>query len=78
VQDGLVLFGYAGQRTADMSSGIRAEDARWLCRYLGRITDAQLRQALIASGASADDATSFTTSLRARVQQLEAIGYPEP
>ena len=36
VQNGLLLFGYAGQRTADMSSGIRVDDARWLCRYLGR------------------------------------------
>jgi hypothetical protein len=56
-----------------MASGIRADDARWLCRYLGRITDAQLRQALLASGASAEDAASFTTSLRARILQLETI-----
>jgi hypothetical protein len=73
VQNGLVLFGYAGQRTADMASGIRIEDAQWLCRYLGRITDAQLHEALLASGASADDARSFVESLRARISQLGAI-----
>jgi hypothetical protein len=70
VQNGLVLFGYTGQRTADMASGIRVEDARWLCRYLGRITDAQLFEALTASGATEDEARSFAASLRERVNQL--------
>jgi hypothetical protein len=70
VQNGLLLFGYAGQRTADMSSGIRVDDARWLCRYLGRISDAQLLAALSASGASNDEAHSFAASLRERVNQL--------
>jgi hypothetical protein len=70
VQNGIVLFGYAGQRTADMSSGISIADARWLCRYLGRITDAQLRAAIIASGGSTEDAMSFAASLRDRITQL--------
>jgi hypothetical protein len=70
VENGIVLFGYTGQRTADMSSGIRVEDARWLYTYLGRITDEQLRQALRASGASTDEAASFATSLRDRISQL--------
>jgi hypothetical protein len=73
VQNGVVLFGYAGQRTADMASGIRVDDAQWLCRYLGRITDAQLHEALLASGANTDDARSFMESLRARISQLAAI-----
>jgi hypothetical protein len=72
VQDDLVLFGYAGQRTADMTSGIRVDDARWLCRYLGRLTDRQLRDALVASGGSPDEAQRFTVSLRERIGQLEA------
>ena len=70
VQNGVILFGYSGQRTADMSSGIRVEDAEWLCRYLGRVTDAQLRVALAASGGSQEDAASFASSLRARIVQL--------
>lgn len=72
VERGFVRFGYAGQRTADVSDGIRTSDARWLCRYLGRITDAQLRGALAASGASEEDAGSFATSLRRRIDQLES------
>jgi hypothetical protein len=70
VQNGTILFGYSGQRTADMSNGIRIEEAEWLCRYLGRVTDAQLRDALLASGGSQEDAASFASSLRARIVQL--------
>lgn len=70
VENGTVLFGYAGQRTSDMTSGIRVADARWLCGYLGRITDGQLRDALKASGASDDEAASFSSSLRDRIAQL--------
>ena len=70
VENGIVLFGYTGQRTADMSSGIRVEDARWLYQYLGRITDEQIRDALGASGASTDEAVSFAASLRDRISQL--------
>src|SRR3954469_21880664 len=50
VADGFVQFGYTGQRTGDARANIRLEDVAWLCRYLGRITDAQLRDALNASG----------------------------
>jgi len=70
VADGIVLFGYAGQRTADVSNGIRVDDAQWLHAYLGRLTHAQLRDALVASGANNEDADSFTASLRARISQL--------
>jgi hypothetical protein len=70
VEDGMVRFGYVGQRTADMSTGIRLADVRWLYRYLGRITDAQLREALLAGGASDEEADSFARSLRDRISQL--------
>jgi hypothetical protein len=74
VQEGLVQFGYSGQRTADLAGGIRVEDVRWLYRYLGRITDEQLRAALAASGASPEDADSFARSLRDRISQLGRVG----
>lgn len=69
-QDGLVTFGYTGQRTADVAEGIRIEDMRWLYQYLGRVTDAQLRDALTTSGASREDAESFATSIRDRIEQI--------
>jgi hypothetical protein len=70
VEGGIVQFGYVGQRTADVSDGIRLDDVRWLYRYLGRISDAQLREALVASGAGDDEAGSFARSLRERISQL--------
>jgi hypothetical protein len=68
--DGVVQFGYVGQRTADVATGISVEDVRWLCRYLGRITDAQLRDALTASGGSPEDTERFTAAIRGRIEML--------
>src|SRR3954469_23741299 len=70
VRDGCVTFGYTGQRTADVAEGIRIEHARWFVRRAGRVTDAQLVDALVASGANIEDADSFTASLLARISQL--------
>jgi hypothetical protein len=68
-----VRFGYAGQRTADATAEIRANDVRWLCRYLGRVRDEQLRAALEASGALPDEIGLFTSAIRARITQLQSI-----
>ncbi len=70
---GEVAFGYTGQRTADVSTGISPSDVAWLMRSLGRITDRQLRQMLEASGASDEEAGAFALSLRERITQLEAV-----
>lgn len=70
VADGFVQFGYTGQRTGDARANIRAEDVAWLCHYLGRITDRQLRDALDASGATTAENASFAASLRSRIDQL--------
>ena len=73
VDDGMVRFGYAGQRTADVAVGITVEDVRWLCRYLGRLTDDQLRTALSASGANPEERDAFTRAIRGRIGQLLQI-----
>lgn len=70
VANGFVQFGYTGQRTADARGRITVEDVRWLCSYLGRITDEQLRDALRASGATPEELQSFAASLRSRIEQL--------
>jgi hypothetical protein len=70
VDEGMVRFGYVGQHTADIATGISREDVRWLCRHLGRITDAQLRGALAASGATAEESNRFTRAIRDRINQL--------
>ena len=73
VTSGYVQFGYTGQRTGDARGSITPEDVRWLCRYLGRITDDQLRTALRVSGATPEEEDSFSSSLRSRIDQLRAI-----
>ena len=74
VDEGMVRFGYVGQRTADVAAGISVADVRWLCRYLGRLTDAQIHAALHASGASDDEAERFTRAIRGRIEQLQKTG----
>jgi hypothetical protein len=73
VDDGAVRFGYTGQRTADVAADITVDDVRWLYRYLGRITDDQLRAALDASGATSEDTERFTRALRRRIDQLGRV-----
>ncbi len=72
-----VRFGYVGQRTADVAAGISIGDVRWLCRYLGRITDAQLGDAFRASGATREDTERFTEAIRDRINQLIRVATPE-
>lgn len=71
VQEGLVTFGYTGQRTEDVATGITVEDVRWLCRYVSRLTDAQIVDALRASGGSEEEAARFSAALRSRIEQLK-------
>ena len=71
-----VRFGYVGQRTADVAAGISVGDVRWLCRCLGRITDAQLRDALLASGATQQDSEVFAEAIRERINQLIRVSEP--
>ena len=78
VRDGLVQFGYVGQRTADVSEGIGVADVRWLHQYLGRITDDQVHAALVASGANDEDAGAFTRAVRNRIEQLSAVSSRLP
>jgi hypothetical protein len=70
VDEDMVRFGYAGQRTSDVAAGITVPDVRWLFAYLSRISDTQLRHALDASGADEEETEKFTRALRDRIDQL--------
>lgn len=73
VDDGRVQWGYVGQRTDDANEGITVEDVRWLYAYVGRITDEQLREGLIVSGATDEEVERFTLSIRERLNQLKRV-----
>ena len=68
-----VRFGYTGQRTADIADGIRVSDVRWLMKTLSQLTDAQIAEAVVASGGTPDEATCFTSALRSRLQRLAQL-----
>jgi hypothetical protein len=70
VEDGVVKFGYSGQRTEDIAVGITPSDVGWFIRYVGRLTDRQLNDALAASGATETERTQFLRALRSRIDQL--------
>ena len=78
VEDGVVKFGYSGQRTEDVASGITPEDVRWLCQYLAQITDAQVDAALRASGATDAEREQFRVAIRDRISQLQRVASPAP
>jgi hypothetical protein len=73
VHDGIVSFGYAGQRTADIAHGISIEHARWFYGIAGGLRERQLVEALAASGASEAEQTRFARAIVARIRQLGEI-----
>ncbi len=77
VDDGTVKWGYIGQRTEDATEGISVEDIRWLYQYIGRLTDEQLRDGLVASGASSEEVACFTKAIRERINQLKQVSESE-
>ncbi|HUE85297.1 MAG TPA: hypothetical protein VMO26_04395 [Vicinamibacterales bacterium] len=76
--DGDVLrFGYTGQRTSDITDGIRVSDAQWLLGKLGHLSEPQIVDAVRASGGTSQEAAVFSRALRARLEQLgEAAAKP--
>ncbi|MBL8213179.1 MAG: hypothetical protein JNK87_20850 [Bryobacterales bacterium] len=80
--DGTLDWAYRGKHAGDFRKDIRVEDVRWLMRYLGRLRDQQIRDALRAAGASPQDTGCFTAALRDRINQLRRVsvakGSPAP
>ena len=68
-----VQWGYQGQRTADATAGITVDDVRWFYKLAGQLTDEQLHEGFLASGATPDEAGYFTAAMRARIDKLHAV-----
>jgi hypothetical protein len=71
VSNGGVRFGFSGQHDNAFKEDIKLRDVRWLMRFLGRLTDAQILSALRAAGASAHEQSCFSAALRSRIRQLQ-------
>jgi hypothetical protein len=72
-EDGCVEWGYTGQRTADAALEITVKDVAWVYRMLSRLSDAQIRDALEASGANEIEVHTFAGAFRSRIDQLGAL-----
>lgn len=70
---GIVEFGYSGQRTSDVSEGITARDVRFVYKFLGQLSDDQLRDGLRASGATDAEIECYVTALRDRLNQMSRV-----
>lgn len=68
-----VEFGFTGQHDREFKDGIDIRDVRWIMQYLGRVSDAQIRSGLRASGASAHEQQCFTRAMRRRLNQLRHV-----
>jgi hypothetical protein len=73
VRDNEIQWGYSGQHTKGFTEGVHLNDVHWLLGYLGRISDAQLREGLVSSGASRAGADCFVKAIRNRISQLQSI-----
>ena len=67
-----VIFGYQGQHS-NFWHGIRVGDVRWLMKYLGAVTDSQIRSGLLASGATPAEQDCFGRELRTRIERLRSV-----
>jgi hypothetical protein len=72
-----VHFGFVGKHNDSIVNGVRASDVQWLLKYLGQVTDEQLRQALASSGAAPDELECYFTSLHQRIDQLKRVQPPQ-
>ena len=68
-----IEWGYRGKHGKDITSGISADDIRWLLTYLAGVTDEDLRAGLQASGASNAAIDVYTRCLRERIAQLQRV-----
>jgi len=72
VHDGVVDFGYQGQRS-EIGRGIPVAHVRWFYRKVRRITEPALHQGLVASGGSEEDAARFARALMMRIEALGRV-----
>jgi hypothetical protein len=76
LKDGRIHWGYVGQHSALMMNDIQFGDVAWLMRYLGRVTDDQLRTGMLSSGATPEQAEEYVAALRMRISELRAVANP--
>ena len=72
-----VVFGFHGQHS-DFWRDVNVRDVQWLLKYLGAITDAQIRTGLLASGATPAEQDCFGREIRKRIDRLREVASAVP
>ena len=72
VHDGVVDFGYQGQRS-EIGRGIPLDHVRWFYQKARRMTEPALRSGLLASGAMEEEAGRFARALMTRIEALRRV-----
>ena len=70
---GQIVWRFKGKHTRDITNDITVDDIRWLLPHLSKITNQELLEGLIGSGANEAEAKSFSRSIQNRIAQLEEI-----
>ena len=72
VHDGVVDFGYQGQRS-EIGRGIPVAHVRWFYRKVRRITESALRDGLVSSGGNGEESARFARALMTRIEALGRV-----
>jgi hypothetical protein len=72
IYDGVVDFGYQGQRS-EIGRSIPIGHVQWFYRRVRPITESALRTGLLVSGATEEEATRFARALRTRIEALGRV-----
>jgi hypothetical protein len=76
--NGSLQWGFEGKNQKAMTSDVTGQEVQWLLKYLGRVTDAQIRTGLVASGATPEEVNCFARSVRDRIEQLQQVSADSP
>jgi hypothetical protein len=72
VSGNMVKFHYSGKMSSSLKS-IPRDQVAWFAGIVGRLNDAQLRDAFKAAGASEAETNGFTAQLRKRINELKSV-----
>ena len=73
VRDGYVAINYNGKMHDVVTNNIRLDDLKWFVGKINGLSDAQIRDALKASGATEDETGCFAGALEQRIQMLKDL-----
>jgi hypothetical protein len=75
IQGGRVDFHYSGKRK-DLFTKITTEQAAWIGRLLGRLSDQQISDAFRAGNYNPEEIETLARAVKARIDALNAQGRP--